>query len=207
MVIAVRVTRHSLKGGAAIQVLLVLPRYYTRYPALGLLKISSFHKHRGDEVEFHDSLRKADSVPSKIYITSLFTYSWKPVHDAAEFYRRLYPDAEIVLGGIYATLMPEHAGLADVDSVHVGLLDSVERYMPDYSLVPEWKSSIMFGTRGCIANVRFVRYQSWKARSGDQRRALPGWLNQSTVKWFFGTTMFWACPIGEKSLMSSENST
>ena len=122
---------------------------------MGLLKISSYHKHRGDKVEFHDTLREAEHVPAKIYITSLFTYSWKPVHEAAAFYRELYPDAEIALGGIYATLMPEHAGLADVDNVHVGLFQSVERFMPDYSLVPDWESSIMFGTRGCIRKCAF----------------------------------------------------
>lgn len=77
------------------------------------------------------------------------------MHDAAEFYCGLYPDADIVLGGIYATLMPEHAKLADVDKVHVGLFNEAERYMPDYSLVPEWKSSIMFGTRGCIRKCAF----------------------------------------------------
>ena len=167
-------SRDVLRKGLAIQVLLVLPRYYTRYPALGLLKISSFHKHRGDQVEFHDSLRKADSVPSKVYITSLFTYSWKPVHDAAEFYRRLYPDAEIVLGGIYATLMPEHAGLADVDCVHVGLLDSVERYMPDYSLVPEWKSSIMFGTRGCIRKCAFCAVPKLEGKVWGPAQSITG---------------------------------
>ena len=122
---------------------------------MGLLKISSFHKHHGDEVEFHDALREAENVPAKIYITSLFTYSWRPVHEAAAFYRQLYPDAEIALGGIYATLMPEHAGLADVDNVHVGLLQTVERFMPDYSLVPDWETSIMFGTRGCIRKCAF----------------------------------------------------
>ena len=122
---------------------------------MGLLKISSYHKHRGDNVEFHDTLREAEHVPAKIYITSLFTYSWKPVHEAAAFYRRLYPSAEIALGGIYATLMPEHAGLADVDNVHVGLFQAVERFMPDYSLVPDWESSIMFGTRGCIRKCAF----------------------------------------------------
>lgn len=120
-----------------------------------MLKLSSYHKHLGDDVEFHDTLHEADSKPSLVYITSLFTYSWKPVHDAAEFYRGLYPDADIVLGGIYATLMPEHAKLADVDKVHVGLFNEAERYMPDYSLVPEWKSSIMFGTRGCIRKCAF----------------------------------------------------
>ena len=106
-------------------------------------------------MEFHDRLGPADEVPDLIYITSLFTYSWSPVHEAAAYYRALYPNARIVLGGIYATLMPEHARLADVDEVHTGLVLEAERFMPDYSLTPEWKSSIMFGTRGCIRKCAF----------------------------------------------------
>ena len=77
------------------------------------------------------------------------------MHDAAAYYRSLYPDSRIVLGGIYATLMPEHAALADVDKVHTGLVNEAERFIPDYSLTPDWDSSIMFGTRGCIRKCAF----------------------------------------------------
>ena len=51
--------------------------------------------------------------------------------------------------------MPEHAKLADVDKVHVGLVNEAERFRPDYSLTPAWDSSIMFGTRGCIRKCAF----------------------------------------------------
>ena len=77
-------------------------------------------------MEFHDRLGPADEVPDLVYITSLFTYSWGPVHEAAAYYRACYPNARIVLGGIYATLMPEHARLADVDEVRTGLVLEAE---------------------------------------------------------------------------------
>ncbi len=131
------------------------PDYYTRYPPLGLLKLSSMHKARGDDVVFHRRPQRADKPPTLIYITTLFTYSWKPVHEAAAFYHSLYPSAKIVLGGIYATLMPEHAALAHVDEVHSGLVHEAERFRPDYSLVPDWDSSVMFATRGCIRKCAF----------------------------------------------------
>ena len=138
-----------------IRVLLVQPPYYTRYPSLGLLKLSSLRKYSGDTVELHDRLGPAGETPDLIFITSLFTYSWKPVHDAAAYYHDLYPNAQIELGGIYATLMPEHAKLADVNRVHTGLVNEAERFIPDYSLTPDWDSSIMFGTRGCIRKCAF----------------------------------------------------
>lgn len=96
-----------------------------------------------------------DHAPELILITSLFTYSWGPVHRAVEYYRGLYPRAEIRLGGIYATLMPKHAKLSGADNVHKGLVLESERVLPDYSLTPGWDSSIMFGTRGCIRKCAF----------------------------------------------------
>lgn len=135
--------------------MLVEPGYYTRYPPLGLLKLASLHEARGDEVLLHRGLQPAEQPPQLILITSLFTYSWRPVHRAVEYYRTLYPDAEARLGGIYATLMPEHAELSGADRVHKGLVLDSERFLPDYSLVPGWDSSIMFGTRGCIRSCAF----------------------------------------------------
>ena len=98
---------------------------------------------------------EVDPAPEEIYLTSLFTYSWKPVHEAAAYYRSRYPAAKIFLGGVYATLMLEHADLADVDEVRPGLFLEAERFLPDFSLVPDWESSIMFGTRGCIRKCAF----------------------------------------------------
>ena len=155
-------------------VLLVQPKYYTRYPSLGLLKLASMHRHRGDTVELHDHPHVAESLPSLIYITSLFTYSWKPVHDAAAYYRDLYPKAKIELGGVYATLMPEHARLADVDRVHEGLLLEADRYRPDYSLVPEWESSIMFGTRGCIRKCAFCAVPRLEGKTWGPAQSIKG---------------------------------
>ncbi len=136
-------------------VLLVEPEYYTRYPPLGLLKISSVHNSQYDKVLFHRGVHPALETPSKVYITSLFTYAWKPVHEASEYYRNLYPKAEIILGGIYATLMPEHTKLAAIDKLYEGLYSEAETFKPDYSLVPGWDANILFVTRGCIRKCPF----------------------------------------------------
>jgi hypothetical protein len=141
-----------------MNILLVEPDYYTRYPPLGLLKVSAWRKDCGDEVSFVRGTKAVDRMPEqvdRVYITSLFTYSWRPVHAAVAYYRKRYPGAHIVLGGIYATLMPEHARLAGADEVHTGLIQEAEGHRPDYSLVPEWDSSIMFSMRGCIRKCAF----------------------------------------------------
>lgn len=138
-----------------MNILLVEPDYYTKYPPLGLLKISTYHKNIGHNVEFVRGIKHTSTRPDKIYITSLFTYSWKPVHEAVAFYRTVYPRAVVCLGGIYATLMPENAKTSGADIVHEGILPEVEDLLPDYSLVPDWKASILFASRGCVRKCSF----------------------------------------------------
>lgn len=138
-----------------MHVLLVEPSYHTAYPPLGLLKIAASHKAGGNTVELVRGIKPVSTTPQKIYVTSLFTYAWRPVHQAAHYYRVLFPQAYMLLGGIYASLVPKHARLSGADEVYTGLMTDVEGLLPDYSLVPEWKTSILFSTRGCIRSCPF----------------------------------------------------
>jgi len=138
-----------------MHILFVEPSYHTAYPPLGLLKIAASHKAVGNTVELVRGIKPVSTTPQKIYVTSLFTYAWKPVHQAVHYYRALFPQAHMLLGGIYASLMPEHARLSEANEVYTGLMNDVEGLLPCYSLVPEWKTSILFSTRGCIRSCPF----------------------------------------------------
>lgn len=138
-------------------VLLVEPSYYTRYPPLGLLKLSTYHKNLGNTTKLVQGTTKdLSEMPDTIYVTSLFTWAWQPVWEAIQFYSRLFPDSELWLGGLYASLMPRHAALSGIDPNHIskGIFTDAEDLCPDYSLVPEWNKrvggSIIFSSRGCI---------------------------------------------------------
>lgn len=138
-----------------MHILLVEPAYYTRYPPLGLLKLASYHRGKGDTVELIRGCSVLEKTPDKVYITSLFTWGWNKVWEAVAYYKGLFPDAETSLGGIYASLMPEHAKLSGADKVHIGLVDDAEDLLPAYDLVPQWKWSIVFASRGCINRCAF----------------------------------------------------
>lgn len=143
-------------------VLLVEPEYYTKYPPLGLLKLSSHRKSLGDTTELVRGTRmNVSQEPDLIYITSLWTWAWKPVWEAIRFYLKYFPSSELWLGGLYASLMPEHAALSGIRPDHIfrGIFVDAEDLLPDYSLVPEWNrkvgGSIIFSSRGCIRSCPF----------------------------------------------------
>jgi hypothetical protein len=147
-----------------LHVLLVEPDYYSRYPPLGLLKLGALRQFRGDTVELVRGEKHPLRRPDEVYVTSLFTFAWRPVHKAVRYYKRLFPEAPLWLGGIYASLLPEHAGTSGADHVHKGLIDEAEGFMPDFDLVPEWDGSIMFASRGCIRRCGFCSVPKLEGR-------------------------------------------
>lgn len=136
-----------------MHILLVQPTYYTRYPPLGLLKLATYQQLQGDTVELVRGCQPVFSKPDQINVASLFTYAWEPVHQAVAYYKKAFPHAKLTLGGIYATLMPEHAKTSGADEIHRGLFEEAEDLLPEYSLVPQWqRASIVFSHRGCVRN-------------------------------------------------------
>ncbi len=148
---------------SAAQILMVEPDYYTKYPPLGLLKLARLEERRWSEVRLVRGKNEiADFNPIKIYITSLFTYSWKPVHESIEYYHARFPSSEIYVGGIYATLLPSHLKKNfPYVKVHSGLVSEAENLLPAYHLLnqvdkwKDWNKSIVFTTRGCIRKCPF----------------------------------------------------
>ena len=75
---------------------------------IGLLKLAAYYRAKGDNVRLVRGNVDVGFSPKQIKITSLFTYWSKYVHEAAKFYHEAYPKARIEIGGIYASLMPDH---------------------------------------------------------------------------------------------------
>ena len=148
-----------------MRVLLVEPGYTTLNPPLGLMRISTWHKKRGDKVDFVKEEAPPDyfgySFPKikkrydTIYITSLFTYHYVEVVTCIKKYQQLYPDAEIKVGGVMATLLHNLIGRETGIAPHIGLLMDAEKCPPDYSLFPDLTYSITFTSRGCVRKCKY----------------------------------------------------
>jgi hypothetical protein len=151
----------NMRHRGSLNVLLVEPQksrqYHTPYPPLGLLKLAAYHRQRGDLVRLVNGISLDGFKPDVIYITSLFTYAWEPVHEVIRFYSQKYKKARVIVGGIYASLCPDHLkeSFGDRIEIHQGVILELDDLLPAYSLVPEWKSSILFSTRGCIRRCPF----------------------------------------------------
>jgi hypothetical protein len=96
--------------------------------------------------------------PKKVYVTSLFTWAWRPVHSAVLHAKAVFPKSDIWLGGVYASLMPDHARQTGVN-VKTSIFPEMENILPDYEIVPNWhkerRASIFFSQRGCVRKCAF----------------------------------------------------
>jgi len=184
-------------------ILLIEPAYNNPYPPLGLLKISAWHKRRGDIVQLvkdtpHNQLIDEFQEKEKcyknlrdhydvIYITSLFTYQAHYVIESIRYYKNKFPNAHIKVGGIMATLLPDYIEEKTGIEPHLGLLRGAENCPPDYSLRPDLTYSISFTTRGCPRNCpfcavkkhepKFIVKENWPRDIDITKRQIIFWDN------------------------------
>lgn len=101
----------------------------SKIPNLALMRLSAYHKARGDQVELYAPLF---SKPDRAYAAKVFT-------DSPDF--QYWPDCDIIKGGSGYDLKTE-------------LPPEVEALCPDYSLYGI-DYAMGFTTRGCIRNCEF----------------------------------------------------
>lgn len=101
------------------------------YPNLALMKLSAYHKLRGDVVEWADPLF---GEYDRVYKSKIFTFS----PDDQDNY-----NCEVIKGGTGYDITGKLP--LDVDSI----------LTPDYSIYPQYNFSLQFFSRGCIRNCPF----------------------------------------------------
>jgi len=137
---------------------------------IGLLKISSYLKKNGVGVKLYRGIPKSLEAwgelkafnPDEIWVTSLFTYWAGYVRDTVQAYRAIFPRANIVVGGIFASLFPEEEVRAytGCNAVYQGVMEEAEECFPDYDLVGNFNShpidyQIIHTSRGCPRKCAF----------------------------------------------------
>ncbi len=158
-----------------MNVLLVEPDYRSKFPPLGLLRIASFHKERGDAVTFaRGKVRELRTTAwHRVYVSSLFTYELPRTVETIRYYLpTVGSPSDVFVGGIGATLMPQYVQGRVPCTVIQGPLDKpkmlgleskpIADYVPDYGMLSsvDWKYSPSDSyfcrlTKGCIRKCKF----------------------------------------------------
>ena len=91
------------------RILLVEPNYNNKYPPIGLMKISTYYKSKGDYVQFHKGLLPRNVVQAfdRVYVTTLFTFDFGICVDAIRYYVEIVGIDKVYVGGIASTIMPK----------------------------------------------------------------------------------------------------
>lgn len=115
----------------------------SKIPNLALMKLSTYHKARGDLVSFV-RMGKRETVdlffhdPEKVYASVIFDLSMGRLNDVLS----VFPRAIVGGPGYDPTVCLDH---------------EIEQQIPDYSLYPEYKDSVGYVTRGCARSCHFCK--------------------------------------------------
>ena len=167
-------------------ILLLEPGYANKYPPIGLMKISYFHKYiHHDYVRFAKG-KLPDALSEKkwdrVYVTTLFTFEWQKTKEAIEYALSVVKDpTQVYTGGILATLMPDliaknfptvknNPGLLDKKGT-LGLEyeECIDRLTLDYGMLddiadeyiyPAHDAYFTYMTRGCGMKCEFCAVQT-----------------------------------------------
>lgn len=145
------------------------------FPNLALMKISAYHKSRGDQVEFAFPMYRYD----KVYVSKVFgdEYSKMPP---------LYIQAdEIVYGGTGFAITVENGKEVYHKCNDKPLPPEIEHIYPDYTLYPNLTKDTAYGflTRGCPNNCGFcIVSQKECARSVKVADLSEFWRGQRHIK-------------------------
>jgi hypothetical protein len=153
------------------------------YPPLGLLKLATFHRKRGDEVKFVSGCDKSlfkepdlflpGMLWDRVYISTLFTFEWKRTIETINFYKDAVGGSicKIFVGGVMASLMPEEIFLETGITPIVGIInsasqiglegnDNIDSLSPDYDILDSSLYAIndtyyAYTTRGCTNRCQY----------------------------------------------------
>lgn len=171
------------------KILLVEPAYKTKYPPLGLMKLSTYHKRKGDDVTFVKGCNKKIQYEfwDRIYITTLFSWTWDETVKTIKFYNSTVFNLsnKCFVGGILASLMPKE--LFNETGIHpiTGLLNDpkkieqgdkviIDELPPDYEILKQVENAnfqyrntdayLGYSTRGCVWNCEFCAVQTFEPK-------------------------------------------
>lgn len=119
------------------------------YPNLPLMKLSAWHKSKGDQVEWYDTWSGLFEQYDKVYLSKVFSFT-------KDYSQPIYAK-EVIRGGTGYCITTENGKEIFHKEKNNNLPYEVEHIYPDYSLYPEKTADTAFGfmSRGCPRGCSF----------------------------------------------------
>lgn len=163
------------------------PSKYFPFP---LIKLASLYRSQGhcvalvldekpaDEVTNPDQIKmivqsnRIPFVPDRICFTTVFSYWFRHVEACVKRYMTAYPNAEIYIGGVHATLSPQvYREAFPTAYVHVGPVPEAEALEPAWDMLGEGvDTQILRFSAGCTRKCSFCagwKYENYAAYSWE----------------------------------------
>lgn len=121
------------------------------YPNLPLMKLSAYHKARGDSVEWYEPLLSGHL--DRVYMSKVFSFT--------PDYEYFINADEIIRGGTGYAITLENGREVYDKTKDKPLEDEIEHIYPDYSIYPQFSDTAYgFLTRGCPRGCGFCHVQA-----------------------------------------------
>ena len=144
------------------------------YPNIPLMKLSAWHKDKGDSVEWYEPLFSGHM--DKVYMSKVFSFT--PDYP-------YYVDADEVIKGGSGYAISLSGGVETYDKTKdMELPHEVEHIYPDYSIYPELTKDTAYGflTRGCPRGCNFCHVEAKEGRCSRKVADLSEfWRGQKNI--------------------------
>ena len=139
--------------------LIVEPAVKSIAPNIALMKWATWCELNGHEYRYVIGKQLTDIIPDKILMSCIFSYYSETYKDTINYYRSMFPKADIIIGGSFPTLNPKwfennfisNPFLSSGNITLVsGMSNEIKHLPPKYSVCPSSKKIVLYASRGCV---------------------------------------------------------
>jgi hypothetical protein len=144
--------------------LLVEPAVKAIAPNIALMKWARWCELEGHAYQYVRGIVIPNIEPDKIMMSCIFTYDSKIYEQTIKHYWRLFPNAELSVGGVFPSLNPKWFNelshlLSKPIAVHEGICSDIEDLVPKYNVEikqekpdPKYRRDtvVLYASRGCV---------------------------------------------------------
>ena len=158
-----------------MNILIVEPKLTSIAPNIALMKWARWCELNNHQFQYIRGCVKTDFIPERIYMSCIFTYYSEIYEKTIDYYVKLYPNSEIVSGGVFPTLFPEwfnktkwNNPFLNISHLKIiqGMCEDIEYLIPKYNIdiidekktgkdKQNLKSIVLYSSRGCTNKCKY----------------------------------------------------